>query len=82
MSFVYLLLRNSKTWIYGLWFCLFYEFILLWQMPIACVTFWKSTWGTRNTIKDIEEEIKKQEKHQNKNRKIFKNKKRVKAHFK
>lgn len=76
MSFVYLLLRKSKIWIYGLWFCLFYEFILLWQMPIACVTFWKATWGTRNTTEDIEAEIKKQEKQQNKNKKIFKKKKK------
>lgn len=67
MSFVYLLLRKSKIWIYGLWFCLFYEFILLWQMPIACVTFWKSTWGTRNTKEDIEDELRKQEKRDKKN---------------
>lgn len=59
MSFVYLLQRKSRIWIYGLIFCLFYEFILLWQMPAACVTFWKSTWGTRKTEKDIEEEQKK-----------------------
>ena len=68
MSFVYLWFRHSRIWIYGLWFCLFYEFILLWQMPIACVTFWKSTWGTRNTKEDIEdrerrEERKKQQGH-------------------
>lgn len=59
MSFVYLFQRKSRIWIHGLTFCLFYEFILLWQMPIACVTFWKSTWGTRKTEKDIEAEQKK-----------------------
>lgn len=72
MSFVYLLLRKSKIWIYGLLFCLFYEFILLWQMPIACVTFWKSTWGTRETKEDIEDELRKQEKREQKNIKKFK----------
>lgn len=56
MSFVYLLLRKSHIWIYGFVFCLFYEVILLWQMPVACVTFWKSTWGTRKTKQDIAEE--------------------------
>lgn len=71
MSFMYLWFRKSKIWIYGLWFCLFYEFILLWQMPIACVTFWKSTWGTRNTQEDIEEQRRKEEK---KNRKALKSK--------
>ena len=60
MSFVYLMLRKSRIWIYGVVFCLFYEFILLWQMPVACVTFWKSTWGTRKTKEDILEENKKQ----------------------
>ena len=83
MSFVYLLLRKSKIWIYGLWFCLFYEFILLWQMPIACVTFWKATCGTRNTTEDIEAEAKKQEKLQNKKiRKWNKKKERVYEHAK
>lgn len=61
MSFVYLWFRRSRIWIYGLWFCLFYEFILLWQMPIACVTFWKSTWGTRNTKEDIEDRERREE---------------------
>ncbi len=53
MSVVQLLLRKSTTWIFGLVFCLFYEGVLLWQMPIAWVTFWKSTWGTRMTPNDI-----------------------------
>lgn len=54
MSFAQLLLRKSTTWIFGLLFCIFYVGILLWQMPIAWLTFWKATWGTRMTPKDIE----------------------------
>ncbi|PHV72234.1 hyaluronan synthase [Sporanaerobium hydrogeniformans] len=62
MSFIYLWFRKSKIWIYGLWFCLFYEGILVWQMPIACLTFWKSTWGTRQTKEDVLAEAKKEAK--------------------
>lgn len=58
MSFAQLLLRRSSTWLYGVWFCLYYEAVLLWQMPVAWVTFWKSTWGTRMTTADISELIK------------------------
>lgn len=54
MSLAHLLFRRSKLWIFGLVFCVFYEFVLLWQMPVAWVTFWKSTWGTRETPQDIE----------------------------
>lgn len=53
MSMAQLFLRKSSTWTYGLYFVLYYEAILLWQMPIAWVTFWKSTWGTRMTPADI-----------------------------
>ncbi|MDK2942474.1 MAG: hyaluronan synthase, partial [Acetobacterium sp.] len=49
MSLMQLFMRKSTTWVFGLLFCLYYEAILLWQMPIAWVTFWKSTWGTRMT---------------------------------
>lgn len=59
MSFAQLLFRKSTTWIFGLVFCIFYEAVLLWQMPIAWVTFWKATWGTRMTPSDIEAENKK-----------------------
>lgn len=59
MSMAQLLLRKSSTWIYGLWFCLYYEAVLLWQMPIAWVTFWKTTWGTRLTPADLLELAKK-----------------------
>lgn len=62
MSMAQLFLRKSSTWIYGIWFCLYYEFILLWQMPVAWFTFWHSTWGTRATPADLEEMRKKEEK--------------------
>ena len=53
MSFAQLLLRHSSTWLFGLLFCIYYEVVLLWQMPIAWFTFWKSTWGTRMTEADV-----------------------------
>jgi hyaluronan synthase len=52
MSFAQLLLKKSKIWLYGFWFCVYYEAVLLWQMPWAWVTFWVSTWGTRETPQD------------------------------
>ena len=55
MSFAQKLLRKSTTWWYGMWFCFYYEAVLLWQMPIAWVTFWKSNWGTRPTPADVKE---------------------------
>ncbi|WP_078431947.1 glycosyltransferase [Metabacillus halosaccharovorans] len=60
MSFAHLLFRKSKLWFFGVIFVLFYEFILLWQMPVAWFTFWKSTWGTRETPQDVLEKEKKQ----------------------
>lgn len=59
MSTAQLLLRKSSTWIFGIWFCIYYEAVLLWQMPIAWVTFWKTTWGTRMTPADIAQMLKK-----------------------
>lgn len=53
MSFCHLFFKKSSIWLHGLWFCLYYEFVLLWQMPIAWFTFWKSTWGTRLTPEDM-----------------------------
>ena len=53
MSMAQLLIRRSTTWIYAMWFCIYYEAVLLWQMPVAWVTFWKTTWGTRMTLADI-----------------------------
>ncbi|MCM3786243.1 glycosyltransferase [Neobacillus mesonae] len=61
MSLAHLMFRKSKLWVFGFVFCVFYEFILLWQMPVAWVTFWKSTWGTRETPQDIEARKKKEE---------------------
>lgn len=65
MSFAQMFLRKSTTWIFGMLFCFYYEAVLLWQMPIAWVTFWKSTWGTRMTPKDIEVKEKKEHKRNN-----------------
>lgn len=59
MSFAQLLLRKSTTWTFGFLFCIYYELVLLWQMPIAWLTFWKSTWGTRQTPSDVAAEEKK-----------------------
>lgn len=61
MSFAHLFFRKSKLWSFGIVFVLFYEFVLLWQMPVAWVTFWKSTWGTRDTPQDVLEQNRKQE---------------------
>ena len=63
MSMAQLFIRRSTTWIYALWFCLYYEAVLLWQMPVAWVTFWKTTWGTRMTAADVEEQKSKQDKN-------------------
>lgn len=60
MSLAHLFFRKSKLWVFGFYFCIFYEFVLLWQMPIAWFTFWKSTWGTRETPQDIEAKNKKE----------------------
>ena len=69
MSMAQMLLRRSTTWIFGLVFCLYYEAVLLWQMPVAWVTFWKSTWGTRMTQSDVDEERRKVEKKRGTKRK-------------
>lgn len=69
MSAAQLFLRKSSTWLFGMLFCIYYEAVLLWQMPIAWVTFWKSTWGTRMTPSDVEEEQKKQKKEEEKQKK-------------
>lgn len=62
MSMAQLLLRRSSTWAYGLLFCLYYEAVLLWQMPIAWFTFYKANWGTRMTPADIFSRMKKKPK--------------------
>ena len=66
MSRAQLFLRRSTTWIFGVWFCLYYEAVLLWQMPVTWFTFWKSTWGTRLTPADLAELEKKKRKQQEK----------------
>lgn len=53
MSFTQLFFRKSSLWFYGFIFCFYYVFVLLWQMPVAWFTFWKSTWGTRMTPSDV-----------------------------
>ena len=53
MSASYLFFKRSNLWPYGIIFCLFYISVLLWQLPIAIATFWKSEWGTRNTSADV-----------------------------
>ncbi|MGL5977751.1 MAG: glycosyltransferase [Erysipelotrichaceae bacterium] len=64
MSAAQLLLRRSTTWLFGLAFVIYYEVVLLWQMPVAWVTFWKSTWGTRMTPHDVADQVKKAERAQ------------------
>ena len=60
MSIAQLFFRKSSTWYFGFLFCLYYEVVLLWQMPVAWVTFWKSTWGTRMTPSDVKAKEKRQ----------------------
>lgn len=69
MSAAQLFLRKSSTWLFGMLFCIYYEAVLLWQMPIAWVTFWKSTWGTRMTPSDVKAAEKKEKKEQAKKKK-------------
>lgn len=59
MSFAHMFYKKSSLWLFGFLFCIFYELVLLWQMPVAWVTFWKSTWGTRETPQDVEAREKK-----------------------
>lgn len=61
LSLAHLFFRRSTLWSFGFIFVLFYEFVLLWQMPVAWFTFWKSTWGTRETPQDILEREQKME---------------------
>lgn len=60
MSIVQLFLKKSSTWVFGMLFCVFYEAVLLWQMPIAWFTFWKANWGTRETPADVQLKRKRQ----------------------
>ncbi len=47
MSSTYLLTQRSRLWLYGVPFCLFYMFVLVWQLPWTILTFFRSQWGTR-----------------------------------
>ena len=47
VSSVYLLAKRSRLWIYGVVFCFYYMFVLVWQLPIAVLTFAHTSWGTR-----------------------------------
>lgn len=47
LSSVYLLMKRSRLWIYGIHFCFFYMFILVWQLPWAILTSTRTSWGTR-----------------------------------
>lgn len=47
MSSVYLFTRRSRLWIYGIPFCFFYMFVLVWQLPWAMLTSAHAKWGTR-----------------------------------
>lgn len=67
MSVAQLFFRKSSTWYFGFLFCIYYEVILLWQMPVAWVTFWKSTWGTRMTPSDVKAKERKERRKQRKN---------------
>ena len=53
MCFAQLLMRRSSIWLYGMIYNIFHILVLVWQMPIAWFTFWKSTWGTRMTTSDL-----------------------------
>lgn len=52
MSSSYLFFKRSNLWPYGILFCVFYLSVLLWQLPVAVATFWRSEWGTRDTAAD------------------------------
>ncbi|HXK59615.1 MAG TPA: glycosyltransferase [Acidobacteriota bacterium] len=47
MSTSYLLVQRSRLWLYGVPFCLFYMFVLVWQLPWTTLTYFQSSWGTR-----------------------------------
>ena len=43
----YLFWRTHGDWIYGVYFTIYYMFLLVWQMPYAIVTSRDNRWGTR-----------------------------------
>lgn len=48
LSCTYLFLKRSRLWFYGILFCFYYMFVLIWQIPWAVLTFSKTLWGTRS----------------------------------
>ena len=47
LSATYLFIRRSRLWAYGVFFCFFYMFVLIWQLPWAIATFAWTGWETR-----------------------------------
>lgn len=47
MSSVYLFMRRSHLWFYGIPFCFFYMLVMVWQLPWAMLTLTHGKWGTR-----------------------------------
>ena len=50
MSLTYLYVKRSNLWIYGVLFCFFYMFVVIWQLPWAMATYMVSSWSTRATV--------------------------------
>lgn len=48
LSSVYLFVKRSRLWVYGIHFCFFYMFVLVWQIPWAVLTCSENKWGTRS----------------------------------
>jgi hyaluronan synthase len=49
MSLTYLYAKRSNLWIYGVLFCFFYMFVVIWQLPWAMATYMVSSWSTRSS---------------------------------
>ncbi len=45
MSLTYMFFKRSGLWIYGVYFCFFYMFVIIWQLPWAMVTYMVATWS-------------------------------------
>jgi hyaluronan synthase len=50
MSTTYLFIKRSRLWVYGIHFCFFYMFALVWQLPWAILTSGNNKWGTRHEV--------------------------------
>ncbi|MBF0338199.1 MAG: glycosyltransferase [Nitrospirae bacterium] len=57
MSSAYMFAKRSRLWWYGLHFCFFYMFAIIWQLPWAMVTFYTPSWGTREISEDVRERV-------------------------